>query len=152
MLKSLAGTAVVASMLFCSCQMVEPEVVIVNKIAPEVLVRNPSFNGVVWNTVLRYGEATAPDRCLRGDGTVHFQKFDAHKYCRSQVEYGLIDSLCMCDSSWISHDTDVISSTPLWFNYKTIKSTDATYCGFQVIELTAEDMEQDFSVPGTYGH
>jgi len=151
-LKAFAGTVMLTSVLFNSCKMAEPEVVIVNKIAPEVLVRNPSFNGVVWNTVLRYGEATKPDRCLRGEGTVHFQKFDAHYYCRRQSEYGLIDSLCICDSSWMSTDTDVISTTPIWFNYKTIKSVVATFGGFQAIELTADDIEQDFSVPGPYGH
>jgi hypothetical protein len=132
--------------------MIEPEVVIVNKIAPEVLVKNPSFNGVVVSMVLRYGEATSPQRCLRGEGRVHFQLFDAHYYCRRQSEYGLIDSICMCDSFRVSNDTDVISTTPLWFNYKTIKTTDVTYGGFEVIELTAENMEQDFSVPGPYGH
>jgi hypothetical protein len=143
---------VVAFVLLSACQMMEPEVVVINKIAPEVLVRNPSFNGVVWNTVLRYGEATTPERCLRGEGNVHFQKFDAHYYCRRQSEYGLIDSICMCDSSWLSADTDVISTTPLWFNYQTKHTIDATYGGFQVIELTADDLEQDFSVPGPYGH
>jgi hypothetical protein len=130
----------------------EPEVAIVNNIAPEVLVRNPSFNGVVWNTVLRYGEATSPERCLGGEGNAHFQKFNAHSYCRRQSEYGLIDSICMCDSSWVSDDTDVISATPLWFNYKTMRSTDARYGSYQRIELRADDMEQDFSVPGPYGH
>ena len=138
--------------LFAACQMMEPEVVVVNKIAPQVLVKNPSFNGIVWNTVLRYEASTSPRRCLRGEGNVHFQKFDAHSYCRRQSEYGLIDSICMCDPAWISDDTDVISAEPVWFNYKTKKIIDAMYGGFQVIELTADDLEQDFSVPGPYGH
>lgn len=149
-LRALA--TVLAFMFLSGCGMLEPEIVVVNNIAPQILVRNPSFNGVVWNTVLRYGEATSSQRCLQGDGRVHFQKFDAHNYCQRQGEYGLIDSMCMCDSSWLSNDTDVISETPLWFNYRTIASTETAYGSFQVIELKLEDMEQDFSVPGPYGH
>jgi hypothetical protein len=148
----LAVAAVTATALLSVCTMADPEAVIVNNIGPHVLVRNPSFNGTVWNTVLRHGEATPPSRCLSGDGTVHFQLLDAHYYCRRQSEYQLIDSICMCDSSWVSGDTDVITATPVWFNYKTIKPARSTYGTFQVIELTAEDMEQDFSVPGPYGH
>ena len=132
--------------------MMEPEVVIVNKIAPEVLVSNPSFNGALWSTVLKYDEATTPQRCLRGEGRVFFQKYNAYNYCRRRAEYGLIDSICMCDSSWLSSDTDVISGVPLWFNYKTVSTTDAGYGSFHVIELTAGDMEQDFSMAGPYGH
>jgi hypothetical protein len=150
--KKFAGTIVLAFVLFSACQMVEPEVVVINKISPRILVRNPSFNGVVWNTILSYGEATSPRQCLRGEGRVHFQKFDAYTYCRHQAEYGLIDSICMCDTSWLSNDTDVISQTPLWYNYQTIAATDAVYGSFHVIELKLDDMEQDFSVPGPYGH
>ncbi|NLP02663.1 MAG: hypothetical protein GX089_09230 [Fibrobacter sp.] len=129
----------------------EPEVTIINRIAPEVLVQNPSFNGTVWNTVLRYGEATSPRPCMRGEGSVHFKKLDTYSYCRNQSRYSLIDSICMCDSTWVSPDTDIIDQTPIWFNYKTISATDADR-GFFLIELTEDNMEQDFSVPGPYGH
>jgi hypothetical protein len=141
-----------ALLFFSGCQMMEPEVVVINRIAPQILVSNPSFNGTVWNTVLRYGDATPPRRCMHGEGRVHFRKFDAHNYCRRQAEYLLIDSICMCDSSWRSDDTDVIGSEPLFFNYQTISTTDALYGSFQVIELTLDNMEQDFSAPGLYGH
>jgi hypothetical protein len=141
-----------ALLFFSGCQMAEPEAVVINKIAPHILISDPSFNGTVWNTVLRYGDATSPRRCMRGDGQVHFKKFDAYNYCRRQSAYGLIDSICMCDSSWRSDDTDVIGSEPLFFNYQTITATDATYGSFHVIELTLDNMEQDFSAPGPYGH
>ena len=144
--------AVIVLPFFIFCQMMQPEVMVVNKISPEVLIRNPSFNGVVWNTVLRYEEATSPDHCLRGEEHVRFQTLDAHRYCRGQTRYSLIDSICMCDSSWLSSDTDVISATPLWFNYRTERSFDMQNGEFRVIELTADDTVQDFSVPGPYGH
>jgi hypothetical protein len=144
-----AGGALLSAI---ACQMADPEVVIVNNIAEDVMVRDPSFGGTVWNTVLRYGEATTPRRCLRGDFQVHFKKIAMHDYCRMQAKYRLIDSLCMCDSSWISSDTDIVDATPNWFNYQTISSREAGYGDFLIIELTGGDMEQDFSAPGPYGH
>ena len=135
-----------------SCQIMEPEIVVVNNIAPDVMVRDPSFGGTVWNTVLAYGQATSPRRCLSGGHRVHFKKIGMFEYCRDQARYGQIDSLCMCDSSWASSDTDIIDSTPLWFNYQTISSREAGCGDLIVFELTASDMEQDFSVPGPYGH
>ncbi|MBN2035799.1 MAG: hypothetical protein JW768_03575 [Chitinispirillaceae bacterium] len=135
-----------------SCQLMEPEIVVVNNIAPDVMVRDPSFGGIVWNTVLAYGQATPPRRCLSGGHRVHFKKIGMFEYCRDQARYGQIDSLCMCDSSWASSDTDIIDSTPLWFNYQTISSREAGCGDFIVFELTSSDMEQDFSVPGPYGH
>jgi hypothetical protein len=148
----LALAAAVALSLVVSCQMVDPEVVVVNNIAEDVMVRDPTFGGTVWNTVLRYGEATSPRRCLRGDFRVHFKKMSVHDYCRTQAKYRLIDSICMCDSSWISHDTDIISAIPNWFNYRTVSSAEAGFGDFIIYELTGSDMEQDFSVPGPYGH
>jgi hypothetical protein len=141
-----------AFLFFISCQMADPEVVVINNLAEDVMVRDPSFGGTVWNTVLRSGEATSPRRCLRGDYRVHFKKIALHDYCRNQARYGLIDSLCMCDSSWISSDTDIIDATPNWFNYQTRSSREAGYGDFIVFELTSGDMEQDFSTSGPYGH
>ena len=144
-----AGGALLSAI---ACQMADPEVVVVNNIAEDVMVRDPSFGGTVWNTVLRYGETTTPRRCLRGDYQVHFKKISMHDYCRNQARYGLIDSLCMCDSSWISSDTDIISTTPIWLNYQTRSSHAAGYGDFQVFELTGNDIEQDFSASGSNGH
>ena len=148
----LALAVEAAMLLLTSCQMADPEVVVINNIAEDVMVRDPSFGGSVWNTVLRYGEATTPRRCMRGDYRVHFKKITLHDYCRMQAKYRLIDSVCMCDSSWISSDTDVISAIPNWFNYQTISSKEAKFGDFLLFELTGSDMEQDFSVPGPYGH
>ncbi len=130
----------------------QPEVVVINKIAPQVLIKNPCINGIVWNTVLKYEEATSPRRCMRGQGKVHFQKFDPYAYCVRQVEYGLIDTLCMCDTAAAIKDSSIISATPLWYNYQTISSTNVSSGGYSIIEITLDDMEQDFSVPGPYGH
>ena len=144
-----AGGALLSAM---SCQMADPEIVIVNTIAEDVMVRDPSFGGTVWNTVLRYGEATSPRRCLRGEFRVHFKKIALHDYCRNQARYGMVDSLCMCDSAWNSSDTGVIGATPDWYNYQTISTNEAGFGDFLIVKLTGGDMEQDFSVPGPYGH
>lgn len=143
---------VLVAALFLSCERLQPEVVIVNKTAKNILIRNPCFNGSVWNTVLAYGEATSPRRCLDGLGKVHFQKFDAFDYCREQKKDGTIDGLCSCDSASAPVDSGLINPIPLWFNYQTLSSRDPGPGEFIVIELTLDDMEQDFSVPGPYGH
>ncbi|MCX7726246.1 MAG: hypothetical protein N2053_05305 [Chitinispirillaceae bacterium] len=143
---------VIVIFLFTYCNYLEPEVVIVNRIAPEILLIDPSFNGAIWNTVLRYNQATSPQRCMPGEDNVHFKKFDAYTYCRRVTKYRLIDSLCLCDSLWISKDTNIIDATPLFFNYKTKDTYEALRTKFLVIEITEENIEQDFSVPGPYGH
>lgn len=142
-----------AAALFClGCEAVEPYVVIVNRTAEHVLIANLTYNGTIWNTVLAFGESSAPLSCMTGTGQVHFRKYDAYSYCRDQVQYGLIDSLCMCDSAWISVDTSVISATPIWYNYRTIEKHTTGYNDFLIVEITLEGMEQDFSAPGPYGH
>lgn len=138
--------------LFLGCTQLEPEIVIVNKIGEEFLIVDPSFNGAIWNTVLRYNQATSPQRCMPGKDNVHFKKYDAYSYCRKVTKYNLIDSLCMCDSSWVSNDTDIVDAIPIFFNYKTKEIYEAVWTKFLVIEITKENMEQDFSVPGPYGH
>ena len=145
------GTCLV--FLISSCFYREPEVVIVNKIGEQVLIRNPSFNGTVWNTVLKYGEATSPRECLPGRDRAHFQKFDPYTYSRTQVEYDLLDSLCFCDSiEIVLKDSSVISATPLWFNYQTVSEKRASRGDFLVVEITSGNIEQDFSAAGPYGH
>ena len=142
----------VSCLLLTSCERMQPEVVIVNKIAEHVLVGNPSFNGCVWNTVLVYGEATSPRRCLVGEGRAHFRKFDAFNYCREQKNDGTIDGLCPCDTMLVPEDSGLINTTPFFFNYQTISITDAQTGDIIIIELHADDVEQDFSKPGPYGH
>jgi len=124
---------VMASFMLLGCDNAYPEVVIVNNTREGFLVRNPSFNGCLWTTVLAYGEATSPQRCPPGTDRVHFKKFDA--------------------TSYRSTATDAGSETlPLWFNYQTVTAHDANYGDFQSIEIRLEDIEQDFSAPGPYGH
>jgi hypothetical protein len=137
---------------FLSCDIFQPEVVIVNKTSEHVLIKNPCFNGCIWNTVLSYGQATSPRRCLNGPGTVHFQKFDAFEYCRERQNDGAIDSLCNCENDRVLIDSGLVNTTPFFYNYQTISTIDAVGNGCIVIELKLDDMEQDFSVPGVYGH
>jgi len=130
----------------------EPEVVIINRIAPEVLVRNPCINGTIWETVLKYDEASTVSTCMSGKGKVHFQSIDFYYFCREHAKFSRIDSICMCDSSWLSEDTAMFDIRPLWFNYQSISVNEISNGDFQVIELTLDDMEPDYSVPGPYGH
>jgi hypothetical protein len=125
--------AALTAVLVAGCDLAYPEVVVVNRTAEHVLLRNPSFNGCVWNVVLGYGETTSPGSCLPGEDRVHFQMLDAAQYCRDQAE-----------------DRTLVE--PLWFNYRTISLHRVDYRDFAIVEVTLDDMEQDFSVPGPYGH
>jgi hypothetical protein len=135
-----------------ACDVAYPEVIVVNKTSEHIQLRNLSFNGCLWNTLLSYGEATSPGRCLPGEDRVHFQKFDAHAYCQEQVDDGTIDGLCNCDGTVGDTDPALINEVPSWFNYQTISTRRVDYGDVIVIEVTLDDMEQDFSVPGPYGH
>ena len=105
-----------------------PEVVVVNDVDPSVLVREISFNGCKWDTVLAYGQTTAPQSCLPGDDHVHFQKLSA------------------------AESDDESAPEPVWFNYQTISVKRVDDGAFRRFVLTSDDLEQDFSVPGPYGH
>lgn len=136
----------------CACDVAYPEVIVINDTSEHIQLRNLSFNGCLWNTVLSYGDATAPGRCLPGKDRVHFQKLDAQAYCRAQVDDGTIDGLCNCDGSVGDTDPALINEAPMWFNYQTLSTHRIDYGDFIVIEITLDDMEQDFSAPGPYGH
>jgi hypothetical protein len=139
-----------------ACDLAYPEVVVVNRTAQHVLLQGVSFNGCLWNTVLAYGDATSPGRCLPGKDRVHFQKLDARAYCREQVEDGVIDGLCLCDGPGEVPDGGVdeglVNEEPMWFNYQTVSVRRADYGDFLIIEIKLDELEQDFSVPGPYGH
>jgi len=126
----LAGLAVVAA----GCDLAYPEVVVTNDIAPGIILRNPSWNGCVWNVVLDYGEATVPKRCLPGEGRVHFAKLDLGRWAAGLAESG--------------ED----APETMWFNYQTATVRGAGAGDFRVLTVTADDLEQDFSIPGPYGH
>ncbi len=90
--------SIILMLLVCGgCDLEYPEVAVVNNTAEYILIKNPSFNGCVWNTVLAYGAATSPGRCLPGDDHVHFQKFDAQEYCQDQAKDGTLPGVCPCD-------------------------------------------------------
>lgn len=130
----LALASMLVAAVFCAgCDNVYPEVVVVNTTREGFLIRNPSFNGCLWNTVLAYGESTSPQRCLPGSDRVHFKKFDASSYNSVLPDGGA-------------------EATPRWFNYQTVSDHQVDYGDFESIEIKLEDIEQDFSVPGPYGH
>jgi len=118
-----------------SCSSSYPEVVIVNRIGEQVLVRNLSFSGCSWEAVLAYGESTSVASCLPGEDRVHFQKFDPLVYAEGGAR-----------------DRDGGIAVPLWFNYQSLSLRRVDYGEFHRFELVAQDLEQDFSVPGPYGH
>jgi hypothetical protein len=138
------------------CESAHPEVIVVNKTNEHILLKDISFNGCSWAGVLAYDEATSPARCLPGKDRVHFQKLDTEAYCQEQTEDGTIEGVCPCDPDSIPDDTgidsDLKNEEPNWFNYQTVSVKRVDYGDFQVFEITLDDMEQDFSVPGPYGH
>lgn len=120
------------------CDLAYPEVVVVNEIAEPIQLRHVSFNGCAWDGVLAFGDATAPGRCLPGEDRVHFQKLDTAAYCEAQA-----DAVPRVGPT---------SAEPLWFNYQTVRSERVDYGDFRRFVLTLDGLEQDFSVPGPYGH
>ena len=154
---TVAGACLIATAL-SGCDLEYPEVVVVNQTKDQMLVKNPSFNGCIWSTVLAYGAATSPGRCLPGDDHVHFQKFDAEEYCQQQAADGTIAGICPCDGGVIEAaanggaDSGLVNPVPTWFNYQTISTKHIDYGEFRIFTITLDDMEQDFSVPGPYGH
>lgn len=139
-----------------SCEAFYPEVIVINEIGEAVLVRDISFNGCLWDEVIAYEEATSPGRCLAGADRVHFARIDATSYCRDQVDDGTIPELCFCDPEDEPDDgpmdPGLINETPEWFNYQTITEYRAETGDLLIVRLVSEDMEQDFSVTGPYGH
>ncbi len=138
------------------CDEVYPEVIVINDIDDEVLVKDISFSGCLWDEVLAFGEVSSPGRCLPGEDRVHFARHDPETYCREQVDDETIPGLCFCDPSDAPEedplDPGLINETPQWFNYQTVTTYRADVGDLLVVRLTLDDMEQDFSVPGPYGH
>jgi hypothetical protein len=153
------GALLLTGVLFwVTCDVGYPEVVIVNRTAEYILLQNIGFNGCVWNTVLAFGESTSPGRCLPGADRIHFEKFDAQSYCMEQTEDGAMDGICLCngdtDTGSQSNEMDdgLTNREPRWFNYQTLSVKKVDYGEFDIFEITMDDMEQDFSIPGPYGH
>lgn len=132
-----------ASLALAGCEQSYPELVIINNTAESILVRNPSFNGCRWNQVLALGQATTPGRCLPGTDRVHFEKYDVREQ---------LDELEARAGDAGSVDADPGELRPMWFPYQT-RTVRRVGCGeLYRFELRLDDMEQDFAVPGPYGH
>jgi len=149
-------TAMLLAVVATGCDNAFPEVVVVNNTEEHVLLRDVSFHGCLWSGVLAYGEATSPQRCPPGSDRVHFKKLDVARYCSQQAAQGSLDGVCACDGGAAAgaepQDSGSTAQVPLWFNYQTISEHHAGYGDFERIELALPDMEQDFSIPGPYGH
>ena len=109
-----------------ACELAYPEVVVKNNTDEHIMLRNLSFSGCKWETLLSFGDATSLDYCLPGEDKIHFEKFDAESY--------------------------LINEEPTWFNYQTVSVKTVSYAEFHLFEIVLDDMEQDFSVPGPYAH
>lgn len=159
--KYLQGLLILLALAnYSGCDFAYPEVVIINKTGEHIMLKDLSFNGCLWNTVIGFEESTSPSRCLPGTDHIHFKKFDASSYCKEQAKDGTIDGVCLCDSDTNSVsdakdgtvDEGMINSGINWFDYQTISIKEVGYGEFHIYEVTLEDIEQDFSVPGPYGH
>lgn len=148
-----------------ACDFRSPEVVVVNEMSERVLLRALSFQGCKWDDVLVFGASTTPDRCLPGDDKVHFQRLDIDTYCSEELDDDA--GLRPCGAASASEAPGggasapeapgggaggSRSTTPLWFNYQTVSTEHAAYDQFHVFRITQDNVEQDFSVPGPYGH
>ena len=140
--------------LLAGCDLGYPELIVVNQTDDTIQLRNISFNGCVFPGVLPYGEATSPLRCLPGKEPVRFEKFDAANYCRDQAKDATVDGVCPCDGEPdpTRADKGLVNPKPMWFNYMTRTRHRLDYGDLRVIEITRDEMEQDFSVVGPYGH
>ena len=69
---------------------------------------------------------------------------------------GDLPELCFCDDSDAPpedpFDLGVVDATPLWFNYQTTYEVETSHGDFLRIVLHPDELEQDFSVAGAYGH
>lgn len=151
--RSALGVALlVAASLTGACDLAYPEVVVINRLGEDVLLRNVRFQGCVWEGVLADGDATTPARCLPGEDRVHFEKLDAAAYAREAAEDGAIDGVCPCTVPADESDDAPPSAGPTWFPYQTAAVHHVDYGELRVVEVSADDLEQDFSAPGPYGH
>lgn len=138
------------------CDLAYPEVVVTNRTAAHVLLKDPSYNGCRWMGVLAYGESTTAKRCLPGSDRVHAGKFDPVRWCQDQARAGTAAADCAAvvraDGTVDPSDPALASVVPTWFPYRTVTVHHAEYGEFRAFEVTLDDLEQDFDVPGPYGH
>lgn len=145
-----AMCCVTAGTALAGCENAYPEVVVVNDIGEQVLIKEVSFNGCYWGDVLAHGEVTSPQRCLPGADRVRFKKLDLEKYCAKVPDAG--GSACDGGPAEACTPSSSTSTEPLWFSYQTVADHEADLGEFRRIEVHVGDLEQDFSVSGPYGH
>jgi len=156
---------IVMMMAAGGCESAYPEVVIINQISETIQIRDISINGCHWDELLVYDQASTIRRCPPGEDRVHFQKFDGETYrelleeheawqecCGEGAEDGDIDIAGDYDCASLCEEDIPVSKVPLWFNYQTISVEKVDCGGFYTFIITADDIEQDFSSTGPYGH
>jgi hypothetical protein len=138
------------------CVEAYPEVVVVNRTAPHLVVKDPSFSGCRWETVLGYGESTLPQACLPGEDRVHLQRLDLRRYCGDREAAGIADPACDGDTTVLastsSGTVEASAEAPTWYPYQTVSVHRVDYGDRIVVELRLTDLEQDFSAPSPFGH
>lgn len=147
---STLGLALLATVALAGgCELVQPEVVVDNGLGQPVQITAISFSGCRWQGILAPGEASAPQRCLPGSDRVHFKRFDAQSYFDRAIE----------DFEENPEEYEPTADrvgfrlpTPLWYNYQTREAFEVDYGGFYRLRVEPDSIEQDFSVPGPYGH
>jgi hypothetical protein len=132
----LSAVGCAACFILGACDLLDPEVVVKNDLQGPVLIDAASFNGCRWPQVLAPGDATPPCRSLLGEDRVHFAKLDLRSLYEAAAGEGGAGAI----------------AAPTWFNYRTITTTDVDYGGFYSLAVRPDDIEQDFEVPGPYGH
>lgn len=159
-LRTISPWFVWVPFLVCGgCDMAYPEVIVVNSTGEHILLRNLSYNGCLWEETLAYGEASSPGDCLPGEARVHFQRLNGYDYAVELAENGSVDGvICdperedVCSGDLGEMAVGLVNDEPLWFNYQSLRVLKTDYGDSVRFEVTLDDMEQDFSVPGPYGH
>jgi len=127
----------------------EAEVVIENGLEAPVEIRELSFNGCLWPVLLAPGERTSPCSCPPGADRVHFKRFDAQAFVSGVLEEVARGSRAYPPSG---DRLGVKLPAPLWFAYRTREPVELEPGALQVLRVTPGQIEQDFEVPGPYGH
>ncbi len=144
-----AGVALLAAAILAGCELLNPEVVVRNDLGAPVQIRELSFNGCVWPVLLAPGESTSPCACPPGVERVRFKRFDAQAYVNE-----ILEVIARGGHGYPRSDdrVGVRLPTPLWFSYRTRSPFALGYGDFQVLRVLPDEIEEDFDVPGPYGH
>ncbi len=139
----------VLSLLAGGCEMVQPEVVVINRLGEPVQIRDVSFKGCHWAAVLEPGQASPPCACQPGRGRVRFKLFDVQWFVNEVVDAAERDIL---ELDPVDDHIGWKLPTPIWHAYRTAEQQTVDYGGFYQLDLTAAAIEQDFEAPVSVGH